>query len=84
VILSDNQYGALVSWTYNTGIAAMESSTLVARLNDGGDVGLIGNGELPQWIYVNGTMVDRLVRRRKAEVRLFNRESQVGALSVAC
>jgi lysozyme len=62
----------------------MKSSTLVARLNDGGDVGLIGNEELPQWIYVNGTMVDRLVRRRKAEVRLFNRESQVGALPVAC
>ncbi|KAJ0417445.1 lysozyme-like domain-containing protein [Aspergillus carlsbadensis] len=42
VSLNNNQYGALVSWTYNTGIAAMKSSTLVARLNDGGDVGLLG------------------------------------------
>ncbi|KAL2843222.1 lysozyme-like domain-containing protein [Aspergillus pseudodeflectus] len=84
VTLNENQYGALVSWTYNAGIEAMEKTTLVARLNDGGDVALVGNGELPKWIYVNGTMVNGLARRRKAEVKLFNRKSQIRALPVAC
>ncbi|KAL3467139.1 lysozyme-like domain-containing protein [Aspergillus heterothallicus] len=47
VTLNDNQYGALVSWTYNVGVGAMESSTLVSRLNNGGDVGRVPKGELP-------------------------------------
>ncbi|KAL2831572.1 lysozyme-like domain-containing protein [Aspergillus pseudoustus] len=84
VALNYSQYGALVSWTYNVGVGAMESSTLVSRLNDGGNVWLVANSELPQWIYADGEVSDGLVDRRKAEVKLFNTKSDVAALPVVC
>ncbi|KAL2872563.1 lysozyme [Aspergillus lucknowensis] len=84
VTLDDNQYGALVSWTYNIGGGAMGSSSLVERLNEGQDVVTVVNEELPQWNLVDGVVSDGLVRRREAELALFNTPSDVGALPVAC
>jgi lysozyme len=47
VTLNDNQYAALVSWTYNIGNGNMESSDLVKRMNAGEDVSLIAHDEPP-------------------------------------
>ncbi|KAF9885021.1 hypothetical protein FE257_000844 [Aspergillus nanangensis] len=84
VVLNDNQYGALVSWTFNVGSGNMGSSSLVSRMNAGEEVGAVATEELPKWVYANGEVVDGLVRRRDAEVALFNTASSVGALPVAC
>ena len=35
VVLTDNEYAALVSWAFNTGCGAVKSSTLLRRLNAG-------------------------------------------------
>ncbi|GAA3304125.1 hypothetical protein GCM10020218_103070 [Dactylosporangium vinaceum] len=84
VTLNDNQYGALVSWTYNIGNGNMQSSDLVSRMNAGEDPVAVANNELPQWIHSNGQVMDGLVRRRKEEVNLFNAPSNVGALPAPC
>ncbi|KAL4888267.1 lysozyme-like protein [Aspergillus ambiguus] len=84
VTLNDNQYGALVSWTFNIGEGNMQSSSLVQRMNAGEDVVVVANEELPQWVHANGEVVDGLVRRRQAEVDLFNTPSSVGALPAPC
>ncbi|KAL4878962.1 lysozyme-like domain-containing protein [Aspergillus karnatakaensis] len=84
VVLNANQYGALVSWTFNVGSGAMGSSSLVSRMNAGEDVGVVASEELPKWKYANGEVSNGLVRRRAAEVELFNTASSVGALPVGC
>lgn len=41
--LTDNQFAALVSWTFNVGCGAAKQSTLVAKLNAGGQASEIYN-----------------------------------------
>lgn len=82
--LNDNQYAALVSWTYNVGNGNMESSDLVARMNAGEDVVTVAHDELPQWNKANGEVVDGLTRRRGEELNLFDAPANFGALPVAC
>ena len=84
VKLNDNQYGALVSWTFNNGIGNMQKSDLVKDMNAGQDVVEVANRELPLWNKANGKVVKGLTRRRKAEQDLFNAPSNIGALPVAC
>jgi lysozyme len=84
VTLNANQYGALVSWTFNMGVGAVSDSTLVARLNDGEDPETVASEELPKWVYAGGEVLDGLVRRRDAEVDLFSTETSDGALPVPC
>lgn len=62
----------------------MESSDLVRLMNAGEVVVAVANDELPLWNKANGKVVKGLVRRRKAEVGLFNASSNVGALPVPC
>jgi hypothetical protein len=78
--LNDNQYAALVSWTYNIGNGNMESSDLVKRMNAGEDVSLIAHDEPPQWNKANGRVVDGLTRRRAAELQLFDTPATLPAL----
>jgi lysozyme len=84
VTLNDNQYGALVSWTYNIGNGNMQSSDLVSRINAGEDIVAVVTDELPQWIHSNGQVMNGLVRRRQEELNLFNAPSNVGALPAPC
>lgn len=84
VTLNNNQYGALVSWAFNVGTGNMASSDLVKDMNAGQDVVSVANRELPLYNNANGKVVRGLERRRRAEVDLFNRPSNVGALPVAC
>lgn len=69
VPLTENQYGALVSFTYNVGIGAFRSSTLLRKLNDKDfNVGM----EFAKWNKVNHKVSNGLTKRRQAEWELFN------------
>ena len=80
VKLSDNQFAALVSWTYNIGISAMRDSSLVRRLNQG-DYGAVP-GELARWSKVSGRANKGLSNRRAAEAGLWARGSFVASRDV--
>jgi len=69
VPLSQDQFDALVSFTYNLGGGALERSTLLDKINARDYEGAAQ--EFPRWVYAGGRKLDGLVRRRKAEERLF-------------
>ena len=84
VTINLNQYGALVSWSFNMGCGAAETSTLVKRLNGGENVNTVLSEELPRWVYGNGKVLPGLVRRRNAEVALAASVPSPQALPVQC
>jgi len=65
------QFDALVSFTYNVGGGALKKSTLLKRIN-AGEV-LPAAEEFLRWDKVNGQAVRGLTERRKAERALFLR-----------
>lgn len=72
VPLTTNQLAAITSFTYNVGTGALETSTLLRKLNQGDYEGACN--ELPRWKYgtVLGVKVvlPGLVKRREAEREL--------------
>ena len=69
VPLNENQFGALVSFTYNLGPGNLKSSTLLRKLNAGDYAGAAD--EFGKWINAGGKPLPGLVRRRAAERALF-------------
>jgi GH24 family phage-related lysozyme (muramidase) len=69
--LRPEQQAALVSWTYNVGVGAMQDSTLRRRLLAGDNPNTVAGEELPRWDKADGKPLAGLTRRRAAEVRLF-------------
>lgn len=73
VPLTQNQFDALVSFTYNVGSGALRKSTLLKKLNAGDYAG--ASDQFPRWnkATVNGKKValKGLTRRRKQERELF-------------
>lgn len=65
------QQAALISFTYNVGVAALQQSTLRRRLLAGDDPQQVIAEELPRWSRGDGRVLPGLVRRRDAEVALF-------------
>jgi lysozyme len=67
--LEQNQFDALVAWTYNLGPTNLRESTLLIRLNeeDYNDVPT----QIRRWNKAGGKVLDGLVRRREAEALLF-------------
>ena len=67
--LEQNQFDALVAWTFNLGPTHLKSSTLLTRLNDNNldDV----PHQLRRWNKAGGKVLDGLVRRREAEALLW-------------
>ncbi|KAF3482256.1 glycoside hydrolase family 24 protein [Arthroderma uncinatum] len=84
VHLNENQYGALVSWTFNVGPGNVATSSLLKRLNALEDVNTVLREELPKWKYGGGKVLPGLARRRAAEVALGETATEVGALPVDC
>jgi len=69
VPLTQNQFDALVSFTYNLGVGALKSSTLLRDINSG-KIAEAYN-EFHKWTHANGKVVRGLVARRKKESELF-------------
>lgn len=69
VPLSQNQFDALVAFTYNVGAGSEAHSTLVRLLNAGNVAGAAN--EFPRWDLVKGVPSAGLARRRAAEQALF-------------
>lgn len=69
VPLTQNQYDALVSLSYNIGSGAFKSSTLLKKLNSGDYKGAAE--QFLVWNKVNSKKVQGLVNRREAERNLF-------------
>ena len=67
--LTENQFGALVSFTYNVGSGNLNASTLRQTLNRGDVEGALL--EFPKWRRAGGKILLGLVRRREAEKQLF-------------
>jgi GH24 family phage-related lysozyme (muramidase) len=68
---SGNRVAALVSWAYNVGLGAVDTSTLRKRLLAGEDPVKVVREELPRWDKADGKPLAGLTRRRAAEVALF-------------
>ncbi|PIT68757.1 lysozyme [Bartonella tribocorum] len=75
VPLSDEQFAALVSFSYNVGITAFCNSTLLKKLNKGEYEAI--PAELQKWTRVGGKRVKGLVNRRAAEAGLWAKGSHV-------
>ena len=71
VPLNQNQFDALVSFTYNLGATNLSASTLLKKLNSKDYEGAAA--EFPKWNKAGGKVMTGLVRRRKAEMELFNK-----------
>ena len=67
--LNQNQWDALMSFTYNLGAANLESSTL-RRLLNAGNYSAAAE-QFPRWNKAGGQVLAGLVRRRAAERDLF-------------
>jgi lysozyme len=73
VPLNQNQYDALVDFTFNLGVGSLKSSTLLSLLNQGAYAG--ASAQILRWDNVNGVVNPGLTRRRIAEKKLFDTET---------
>jgi len=71
--LTQNQFDALVAWTYNLGPTNLKDSTLLKRLNEN-DFADVPH-QIRRWNKAGGKVLDGLVRRREAEALLFQGEA---------
>lgn len=69
VALQQCQFDALVAFSYNVGIGALEKSTLLRLMNAGDVVGAAN--QFLKWINNDGKPMRGLIRRRNAERMLF-------------
>lgn len=70
VPLNDNEFAALVSFSYNVGSGALEGSTLMKLLNSNADKIAVADQFL-RWNKAGGKELSGLTRRRQAERSLF-------------
>lgn len=67
-LLSDNTFSAVTSITFNCGCAAMRTSTLFKKLQQG-EIKQACE-QFPRWVYGGGKVLPGLVTRRDAEKQL--------------
>ena len=72
--LSEGQFDALVSFTFNLGAGALQRSTLRRKLKR--HEYLAASAEFPRWVYAGGRILPGLVARRQAEKALFLGDAQ--------
>ena len=70
VPINQNQFDALVSFTYNVGVAGLHASNVLKYINKGklAEASL----QFSHWTHVNGKVDRGLVHRRMLEARLFD------------
>lgn len=69
VPLNQNQFDALVSFSFNLGLGNLKSSTLLKKLNSSDYIG--ASKEFERWNRAGGKVLAGLTRRRVAERDLF-------------
>lgn len=69
VPLTQNQYDALVDFTFNLGPGILKASTLRAKLNRK-EYQEVPN-QIRRWVYDKGIKVSALIKRREFEAKLF-------------
>ena len=69
VQLNQDQFDALVSFTFNLGEGNLKQSTLLQKVNAGDFAGAAK--EFPRWNKAGGQVLPGLVRRRASEALLF-------------
>ena len=67
--LSQSQFDALVSFTFNLGGGALQRSTLRRKVNRAEHAEV--PSELLRWVWAGGRKLRGLIRRRQAEARLY-------------
>lgn len=80
VTLTQGQFDSLVCFSYNLGLSALKSSTLLRYVNIG-DFGA-ASGQFPRWNKNDGKVMLGLTRRRLAEQALFKGLSGDQAIAV--
>ncbi len=68
--INENQFSALVSFTFNIGAEAFERSTLLSMLNANAQIHIVA-AQFLRWNKANGEELPGLTRRRHAEQALF-------------
>jgi len=69
VPLSDGQFDALTSFTYNLGSGSLQRSTLRRKVNRGEHEFV--PAEFRRWVFAGGRKLKGLIRRREAEATLY-------------
>lgn len=69
--VTQNQFDALVSFTFNVGVGAEAHSTMVKWINARNFIAAAA--EFPKWDHINGVPNAGLLRRRIAEQTLFSK-----------
>ena len=72
VPLTDHQFDALVSFTFNLGSGTLQRSALRAKLNRGQYWSV--PAEMMRYVYANGKKIQGLILRRMAEIQLYSFE----------
>jgi lysozyme len=67
--LTNNQFDALVSFTFNVGAGALQRSTLRHKINRGEHEDV--PAELIKWVYAGGRKIPGLIKRRILEGELY-------------
>ena len=68
--INQNQFDALVSFTFNLGPGNLKSSTLLKRVNaDPNDPDI--ERQFKRWIYCKGVVLKGLVKRREREAAIY-------------
>lgn len=67
--INEDQFSALVSFSFNLGLGNLSKSTLLKKLNAGDYTGAAD--EFPKWRKAGGKVLQGLVKRRAAERELF-------------
>lgn len=70
VTLTQNAYNALVSFCYNVGMFAFQTSTLLKKINSKSSFEDIAK-EFKKWVHAGKKLISVLVNRRKREINLF-------------
>ncbi len=69
VPLTDGQFDALVSFTFNLGAGALQRSTLRRKVNRSEHAAV--PAEFRKWVWAGGRKLEGLLRRREAESALY-------------
>ena len=69
ITLEQNEFDALIAWTYNLGSTNLNNSTMLRVLNENQKEDV--PHQMRRWNKANGKVLEGLVRRREAEALLF-------------